>query len=641
VQVFTREALNIDPTIMRLKNDFKAFRDRRKKSTKEQSAERYRPDADVYAVLPEKCIVDVRTVLYFRTCETSYKILHEPSFWEDYHAFWEQSCTDKERITFAVMLLLIIAITKCLNPKDDVFVGDTTADRQAAQDLICVCENWINLQPRKRLTLPLFQLQCLLLLAKRVNCVGLKQDWIAAGELLRLALASGMHRDPNLQGCDSISIFDQQMKKRLWVTVMELELQSSVDCGLQSGLTALYSDTPAPAHLADEVFSTDTRQLPPEQPDAQFTSTSFLIASLKSLPLRIHLTHLLNTPTSNIRYTDVMQFDVQIHAAISALPNWESESAQVPSALLRLQLRQYLLILHKPFAKLASKNSRFMHSLTTCVDACNSIITIHDELLSKGILFLSNLRNDIIRAGLTLSQVVFQNCTLSTVKLVAPAGTSDTELGDPLAMRKRGAPLDGVLYLATLPQDSFLIKTLCASSLDILQRTRQMFEQKIFRLGTGYMEYWVVSAAVGMLPPPPSPTTSITYINNGSDDIVSRCRKTLDCFTALTFRVLALQQNPKDSLASSLRTTMSRASQSEGTTPSTSNNTFDARTVSGMTPTAFGNSTFTQTNGIANIGSGNMEKDMDSPFGMLQDMQIGSNNWSFPDFWAFDLSGEF
>lgn len=634
---------------MHVKNDFKAFRGRKKQSPKEYNTGGPSSDADMFALLPEKSIVDAQSALYFQMCETSYRILHGPSFWKDYDAFWDNKGTDKERVVFAVMLLLIISVTKCLSLKDDVFIGDTTADRQSAHDLIVACEKWINLQPPRRTTLPFCQTQCLLLLAKRVNCIGLKQDWINSGNLLRLALTSGMHRDPSLQGNDRISLFDQQMKKRLWVTVAELELQSSVESGLQSGLTSLYFDIPPPAHIDDEALSPDMQQMPPEQPNKQFTSTSYLTASLKTLPFRVNLTHQLSTPSSNIQYADVLHLDAQIHAALSSLPEWDSGGAAVPSALLRLQLHQYLLMLHKQFAKEAHSNSRWMYSLTTCVDACNSMIEIHDGLLSKGILILNHFRNDVLRVGLTLSQVVFGTCAKQRVKSSMPAGTANSQSANPQAhsidptVAKGLAPLDDTLWLAIMPHQPFIAKTLCTSSISMLERAKQIFEQKVFRLGTGYMEYCIMLTAVGMLPTPPSSDLTISYIENPKDEVISRCRKTLDCFTALAFRVIALQKDPTNSLAASLRATMSSTPPSGDRAQNMCAAAHDTTTKrAGMAPTTSEHSNLAQTNSTdAVLGSVNFSGDLDSPFDMLQDMQIDGSSWTFPDFWAFDLGGDF
>jgi hypothetical protein len=160
---------------MKVRIDFKTFRDRRKAALKEMGARMRGTDEEVYAALPERNLVDLQVAQYFRTCETTYRILHEPSFWKEYHRFWEEKALGSSQPGFAVILILLVATTQCLNPKDDVFLGDTTADRQKASDLIDVCDAWITRQSRKRLTLQFFQIQCLSLLAKRVNCVKLKQ----------------------------------------------------------------------------------------------------------------------------------------------------------------------------------------------------------------------------------------------------------------------------------------------------------------------------------------------------------------------------------------------------------------------------------------------------------------------------------
>ena len=203
---------------MRVKTDFKTLRDRRKAQAKKMEPT-HGTDEQVFALVPDRHIVDAQVIRYFDTCETTYRILHQPSFMSDYQVFWGPQQHEHTQAGFAVLLVLMVAIDKCLTLKDDIFAGDTTVDRQEASCLIDTCSAWISRQPRKRLTLQFFQLHCLLLLAKRINCVGMKQDWIAAGDLVRLAIASGMHRDPSMLA--NISPFEKEMKKRLWFTIVE------------------------------------------------------------------------------------------------------------------------------------------------------------------------------------------------------------------------------------------------------------------------------------------------------------------------------------------------------------------------------------------------------------------------------------
>ncbi|KAJ4987815.1 transcriptional regulatory protein [Stagonosporopsis vannaccii] len=671
LQAFTRLTLTVDNSMSRVKKDFKAFRDRRKVLMKEKIARTYGTDEEIFALLPSKHDVDVQVALYFHTWETTYRILHEPTFWQEYNGFWERR--DEKQAGFATILILIIAITKCSTVKDDVFVGDSTSDRDAASNLIETCEIWLNRQPRKRLTLPFFQLQCLALLAKRVNCVKLKQDWLTAGDVMRLALSSGMHRDPSLLATGRISEYEKEMKKRLWYTIAELEIQSSIDSGLQSSLTGLYFDTPAPSNLPDEAFSLETKELPAGRPIEHFTSTSYLTVALRSLPLRIHLTKILNDPSSHLQYTDILHYDEQIASTLAELPVWSDARATTPEALLQLQLRQYLLILHKAYARLASTEKRFAYSYTASVDAANSIITTHDDLAAQGSLMLNHFRNDVVRVGMTLSQIAALNCARHDINpAILPPMREQTHFADPnrhiadLALarsvpfsNKGGfAPASPQLYLAVLPAD-FLSRTLIKTSIEILERTLQLLERKVMRVGTGYMEYWLLSAAIGMLPPltpPPRTSSSIAHRISHEDEVRERCKAALDRFTGLAFRVLAMQRDPKNSLAVGLRASISGSSPSEARTPSESRGTILSSRAAGSFGTkgvgAFANNTSHSSQGMigdipfpsmnGGAGSSMTGSDvMDGTFDTLEDMGVDLSGWTFPDFWTFDLAGDF
>jgi hypothetical protein len=470
---------------------------------------------------------------------------------------------------------------------------------------------------------------------------------------MRLALASGMHRDPSLLSTGKISAFEREMKKRLWVTIMELELQASIESGIQSSLAGLYWDTSAPTNLPDDAFSAETQELPASRPLDSFTSAAYLSVSRQSIPLRLHLMQLLNDPSENLPYSEVLHYDAQVHELLSNLPKWDDPQGVLPSALLRLQLQQFLIMIHKPWAAMASKNDRYIYSFTTCINAAGSIITTHDDLVSEGILALNNMRNDVIRVGLNLSRIVYHNCALygPVIPSTPPPPFREQHFADPqshfagVPTIKDWAP--GIeVSLAIMPREPFLAQTLCSSAVDLLDLAGNVYEHKVMRMGTGYMEFWLLFAAIGMLPPPSSPrppATSIAHITNPSDDLHTRCRKTLDRFQTMAFRVLALQKDPATSFASSLRTTMASVSPSEiktprstGAGPTITNNSF------GPTGQAVHNVSYqVMPGGDMGMGIDPIAKDMNGPFDNLQDMQVDLGGWNFPDFWAFDLGGDF
>lgn len=239
----------------RISSDFKAFRNRRKALLKEQGPLNQGTDSEILALIPStRCRVEAEANLYFDTFETSYRVLHEPTFWRAFGVFWERP--KESPPSFAVSLVLVMACVRCLAADfEPVFVGDCSVERQTASRWIDICEAWLTHQGRKHLTLEHFQVSCLLLIAKRVNCVKMKQDWVYSGDVLRLAMSSGLHRNPDLLPPGRTTEYEKEMRRRLWATVMELELQSSIDAGLPSSLCGLHFDSPPPANMDDEALS--------------------------------------------------------------------------------------------------------------------------------------------------------------------------------------------------------------------------------------------------------------------------------------------------------------------------------------------------------------------------------------------------
>ncbi|KAF2266273.1 hypothetical protein CC78DRAFT_491947 [Lojkania enalia] len=639
LQSFTREAMAIDTSMARIRNDFKGFRNKRKAMLKEKGQLYQGTDAEITALVPEKVILDPYVAFYFQNFETSYRILHEPTFWKDYHLFWDRQQDNEPPSSFTTILVLITAITKSVcTERETLFIGDSSVERAESSNLIDACDIWLSRQSRKHLTLAFFQLHCLSLLAKRVNCVKMKQDWVNSGDMIRLGMAAGMHRNSDLLAGGRISEFEKEMKRRIWATMMELELQSSIDSGLQSSLSGLYFDTQPPANIIDEMVSPESTQAPVGRPLEFFTPTSYLSFSIKYLPLRIHLTQLLNNPTTDLQYSDVLHYDTQINQLLTSLPSWKDPRSTIPSALLDLQLRQFILMLHYPYAKLAASNSRFGFSFTACVNAANSILSVYENFISESIFTVNHFRNDIFRTGMTIAQIVYHNSTFASAPETTNILTPTSSTNAPDAAGPNNSPKHEI-KIPQLPETNFMAKILCQSSIELMERALSVFENKVMRLGTGYMEYWIMSAAIGIMPSLSPSASQLTY----AEDIRSRGHKAIDRITRLCFRVLALQKDPGSDFASSLRGTMATASPPEprlsvvvppgGLTPLSSEISIPSVTSVERIPGA---------GGLAQpLGGGGISGQGQVAWDGLQDMQVDMSGWTFPDIWAFDISGDF
>ncbi|KAI9871186.1 MAG: hypothetical protein M1823_008521, partial [Watsoniomyces obsoletus] len=105
-----------------------------------------------------------------------------------------------------------------------------------------------------------------------MNCYKVKREWTIAGSVLRLAMAAGLHREPTYLS-SKISVFDQEMRRRLWFTILELEMQASSDRGMRASIVLDDWDVLPPLNVHDEDFNESTQSMPPAKPLTDFTRT--------------------------------------------------------------------------------------------------------------------------------------------------------------------------------------------------------------------------------------------------------------------------------------------------------------------------------------------------------------------------------
>lgn len=286
---------------------------------------------------------------------------------------------------------------------------------------IDACESWLNRQSRKHLTIEAFQIRILLYIAKQTNCIKSKQLWENATALLNFGLATGLHQDPTK--IDKIlvnekpgsgphkqqnSAYEREMRRRIWATMVELELQVSFDRGLPSSRTVLIADCGVPSNLSDEEFGSDSPSLPGPETRETFTASSYLRLSNESLQLRVTLNDLINNTSARLSYDDLLSYDERITKALESLPKWVHSAldsgnvAMVPAVLLDIQLRQFQLSLHIPFARRVGTNPRYKYSKMMCVNNANRILELHLKLAGSGLHTLNVLRDDVFRASMAM-----------------------------------------------------------------------------------------------------------------------------------------------------------------------------------------------------------------------------------------------
>ena len=366
------------------------------------------PDEELLQLLPSSDVLKSSIRLYLSTFETTYRILHVPSFQKDFHAF-QSSCQDR-RADFTATLLLIVAIVSCCTNGDQMrYLGGSSIAREDAVRYIFACQSWLDRHSRKHMTMAFFQLHCLLLVAKRVNSHKIKQTWTDAERTVSIAVAAGFHRDPSTIAGAKVNAFDQEMRRRLWLTIVELDLLTSLERGMPAAASTFFFDTAPPRNIDDDELEEATKQLPTSIPlSSRPTSMTCACTSYQSLSLRLRLNGILNTPSSHLTQSEVMTYTDQVTRQIQQIyetysatnqanTDWSTKPSVSQTTLL-LQLYHLLLHLNRypasdpPSLSLLNLSQQIRQS-----SACK-MISLHHALWRDGTPHLILFRNDLFDA---------------------------------------------------------------------------------------------------------------------------------------------------------------------------------------------------------------------------------------------------
>ncbi|OTA97228.1 hypothetical protein M434DRAFT_392180 [Hypoxylon sp. CO27-5] len=386
-------------------------KDRRKR--KEDREKKFAEgDVVLEALLPSKEETDSLVAVYLDQFEQIHRIIHVPTFKAEYEAFWDPSKT--KTASFTALLLSMIAVSCCLDMQtSSKFVGVKSSSIQMAEKWVRACDEWYERQSQKHRKLVHYQIACLLFLAKRVNIIKKKRFWTTSGKLIRDGLTVGLHQDPD-HVVAKISPYIAEMRRRLWATMVEFDVQASFDQGLPTLLSSVHNDADAPKNIEDDSFDENSQDLPVSRPPNDYTSSSYQHLSRRSLALRIDLNKMLTGPPPDLEWEQVLQYSDMITHEIDQLPAWDleneknSEYSQKPilaHTLLHLQLRQYLIPLHQPYLKLRKFNSKYQTAELIYYTAARDIVLMHDRLYQKGIRTLYFLREDTMNSVINLCNV--------------------------------------------------------------------------------------------------------------------------------------------------------------------------------------------------------------------------------------------
>ncbi|KAI2950155.1 transcriptional regulator family: Fungal Specific TF [Aspergillus niger] len=390
-------------TLRRLKHDLRGP-DRRRQGGQVPSSK-----LKLVELLPERPLAEYLMQLYFSTFETTLRILHVPSFTSEWNAFWDRSVShtdgslnSNKTDVFIAKLLMLMACASCFATNK---AEPLTSAGFNPHSLIQRCQKWIeavttwlaSMTSHAQMNLDVIQIKCLLLLAQQATAQEGDLVSMASGSLLREAMLMGLHRDP----CNfpNVSPYWAELRKRLWLTIIELELQASLYSGIPLAISWDEFDCPLPSDIDDEDFTIDSPRLPPPRRSDALTRTSFQITLAQTLATRMSIPKIVNRVRLSATYdNEIMTLSERLTTGLAQAPpdlrddtsttttaggspdNNSSTSSFRRSFFLFLHYRS-LLALHRPFFLRFAEtpDEPFNYSRRVCIQTSLALLSLLEQ----------------------------------------------------------------------------------------------------------------------------------------------------------------------------------------------------------------------------------------------------------------------
>lgn len=337
--------------------------------------------------LPSKEICDRLLHVYTSNFEKSLRILHIPSFYQHYATFWTTTDHDPSFLSMFIPLLTAVLSISVMIDTEPYVPEYASSWEYLKHNAVSSVKAWNEKLPRKsRTDFSTVQVGVLLLLARQLRLAPAEELWRESGSLVRSGMVMGLHIDTNKS--PEISAFQAEMRRRLWVTIVELDLQTSMAAGMPMMTPALNTSSLIPSNLDDKDFGEASTELPFVKSLDEETDTLSLILLARSLTQRIRMMDLTQHTSPQENMEERLKKSRNLAETLSQIPHFlkpEYQTGHVDRAstlnivLLDIHLRRPLLCLLRPVT--SSKNHddpSFPEIQRLCLESSMAILSYQD-----------------------------------------------------------------------------------------------------------------------------------------------------------------------------------------------------------------------------------------------------------------------
>ena len=329
--------------------------------------------------LPLRTDCDRLVDSYTKNFEKTLRILHVPTFMRSYGEFWVTPDRDIYKTgAFLPQLTAVLALSLALEGCNAYF------DHPSARtylELIALdhVTAWVEeLERKQRVNIATLQVETLVLLVRHLRHMPVEKLWTATGALVRSAMSMGLHLNPAQS--NQISAFQAEVRRRLWITIIEMDLQASMASGMAVMVPDVDFSLMTPANLNDLDFDESISELPLSRPLHEWTDSLPQVSLAMSLPQRIKVMALVKNVTPEMDLTEVVKQGQKLEEILQQTPtclkwdhvleNHKSPADLLNSVLLDIYHRRPLLCLYRPMLLRGTRDDpSFFYIQRACLDS--------------------------------------------------------------------------------------------------------------------------------------------------------------------------------------------------------------------------------------------------------------------------------
>jgi hypothetical protein len=257
--------------------------------------------------------------------ESLTRILHIPSFARDCEEIFNAVRAGMEvlpsivRESLVPQLLATLALSARfstgIKPSENERITEVQIGTYAA-----LVKQWMdNLTGKERLNHYSLQTQTLLVLVHQANNASPSSLWKESGDLVRSAMIMGLQLDPTEYS--EFSLFEKEQRRKLWRTIVELDIQFSLAASMPTALRASDFQMGSLKNVDDKNLGAEMIEYPPEKGQHVWTDAIAQIALGPSLVERLDAANRIGGHVNlNLDASFLLQRAADIEKSLQNLP---------------------------------------------------------------------------------------------------------------------------------------------------------------------------------------------------------------------------------------------------------------------------------------------------------------------------------